>query len=227
MTENYEPFENIFNRAAARHNGEAFLIQSLSSPLSTESLYHISDDRWLAAMTQKIFQSGINWQVVRNKWEGFEDVFFGFDIEKMTLIADEMWEEKAKDTRIIRHLGKVLTIRDNALMMHDAQQTHGSFAKLVADWPSSDITNLWLYLKKHGKRLGGNTGPYSLRVMGKDTFLLTKDVEGYLRNREIITTGRDTQAALAAAQTAFNYWHEESGLPYCQISQCIAFSVNA
>jgi hypothetical protein len=62
--------------------------------------------------------------------------------------------------------------------------------------------------------------------MGKDTFLLTKDVEGYLRNQQILTTGRDTQAALKAAQSAFNHWHEESNLPYCQISQCIAYSVN-
>jgi len=227
MTPKYESFEAIFNRAAARHNGEVFLKQSLSYPLTPNELCRISDDRWLAAMSQKIFQSGINWQVVRNKWEGFEEVFFGFDIEKMTLIPDEMWEEKAKDTRIIRNLGKVLTIRDNALMMYEAQQEHGSFAKLIADWPSSDITNLWRYLKKRGKRLGGNTGPYSLRVMGKDTFLLTRDVEGYLRNRGIISTGRDTQAALSSAQAAFNYWHDETGLPYCQISQCIAYSVNA
>ncbi|MFT2111918.1 DNA-3-methyladenine glycosylase I [Marinomonas sp. 2405UD68-3] len=226
MTIKYESFEDIYNRASARHNGSAFLQSTLPQPLDKETLYRVVDNRWLAEMTKKVFQSGINWQVVRNKWDGFEDVFFGFDIEKMTLIADEMWEEKAKDTRIIRNLGKVLTIRDNALMMLEAQQQHGSFSKMVADWPESDIVNLWRYLKKHGKRLGGNTGPYSLRVMGKDTFLLTKDVEGYLRNRKIITTGRDTQAALNAAQDAFNFWHEESGLPYCQISQYVAYSVN-
>ncbi len=226
MTVKYEPFEDIYQRASARH-GEDFLQSNLIPPLDKAALYAIDDSKWLSEMTKKVFQSGINWQVVRNKWEGFEEVFFEFDIEKMTLIADEMWEDKAKDTRIIRNLGKVLTIKDNAAMIFDAQQKHGSFAKMIADWPESDIVNLWRYLKKNGKRLGGNTGPYSLRAMGKDTFLLTTDVEGYLRNREIITTGRDTQAALNASQEAFNFWHEESGLPYCQISQCIAFGVNA
>ncbi|REG84180.1 DNA-3-methyladenine glycosylase I [Marinomonas pollencensis] len=222
----YEPFQTIYERAALRHGGQHTLEQQLTKPASSEQLCQHSDDRWLAAFSQKIFQSGINWQVVRNKWEGFESVFFGFDIEKMLLIHDEMWEEKAKDPRIIRHLGKVMTIRENALMIHECQLSHGSFAKFIADWPSHDIIGLWLYLKQHGKRLGGNTGPYTLRIMGKDTFLMTRDVEGYLRLNEIISTGKDTKSALLAAQAAFNHWQKESGRSLNEISQCIAMSVN-
>ena len=226
MSPKYEAFENIFQRAAARHQGESMLESMLETPLNEEALSQIGDDRWLAAMTQKIFQSGINWQVVRNKWPNFEKVFFGFDIEKMLLISDEMWEEKAKDAQIIRNFNKVMTIRENALMMHEASIKHGSFANMIARWPTTDIIGLWAHLKKEGKRLGGNTGPYSLRIMGKDTFILSRDVEGYLRNREIITTGRDTQSAWRAAQDAFNHWQQESQRPMSQISQVTAFSVN-
>lgn len=222
----YELFQTIYDRAAMRHGGTASLERRLSRPLSATQLKQHSDAQWLSAFTQKVFQSGINWQVVRNKWPGFETVFFGFDIEKMLLIHDEMWEEKAKDTRIIRNFGKVMTIRENALMISECQASHGSFASFVADWPSNDIIHLWAYLKKHGARLGGNTGPYTLRVMGKDTFMLTKDVEGYLRHHNIITTGRDTQAAWKAAQHAFNHWHEESGRSYTEISQCLAMSIH-
>ena len=222
----YEDFSSIFARAALRHGGEKNLEAKLAQPLTDHELHQLGDDRWLAAFSQKIFQSGINWQVVRNKWPGFEEVFFTFDIEKMLLMSDEMWEAKAKDPRIIRNYGKVMTIRENALMINECQAQHTSFANFIAQWPTHDITGLWRYLKQHGKRLGGNTGPYTLRAMGKDTFLLTKDVEGYLRHHEIITTGRDTQSALSAAQQAFNHWHEQSGLPYCSISQCIALSVN-
>lgn len=222
----YELFQTIYDRAAMRHGGHKHLEQKLARPLNPSELSQHTDDRWLAAFSQKVFQSGISWQVVRNKWPGFEEVFFQFDIEKMLLIHDEMWEEKAKDTRIIRHLGKVMTIRENALMISDCQAKHSSFAHFVADWPSDNIIGLWTYLKKHGARLGGNTGPYTLRAMGKDTFLLTKDVEGYLRLHEIINTGRDTQSALKAAQEAFNHWHNESGRSYTEISQCIALSVN-
>lgn len=224
MGVSYESFEDIFQRAALRHGGVEALEGKLSQPLSADEITTIADDRWLSAFSQKIFQSGINWQVVRNKWPGFEEVFFGFDIEKMLLLPDEIWEEKAKDTRIIRNFGKVMTIRDNALMMQEIQQQHGSFSRFVAQWPTSDIVGLWQYLKKHGKRLGGNTGPYTLRAMGKDTFILSRDVEGYLRHHNLLTTGKDTQSALKDCQTAFNHWHEASGRPLCQISQCIALS---
>ncbi|WP_082095848.1 DNA-3-methyladenine glycosylase I [Photobacterium halotolerans] len=219
-----EKFEQIYTRAADRKGGEAALESLLSTPLSAEVLATIGDDRWLAAFTQKVFQSGMSWKVVRSKWDGFESVFFGFDIEKLLLVPNEMWERKATDPAIIRHLGKVMTIPDNASMIHSAAKTHGSFAAMVAAWPSEDIIGLWRYLKSKGKRLGGNTGPYTLRVMGKDTFILSQDVEAYLRSTGIIDGGRDTQRSLAGAQAAFNDWQQESGRPLCQISQIIAFS---
>ena len=219
-----ERFAQIYTRAADRKGGEAALEAMLVSPLSREELAAIGDDRWLAAFSQKVFQSGISWQVVRNKWPNFEHVFFGFDIEKMLLIPDDMWERKATDPSIIRHLAKVMTIPANAQMIHDAARQYGSFAQCVADWPSNDIVGLWRYMKKHGARLGGNTGPYTLRVMGKDTFILSQDTESYLRQCGIIDGGRDTQKSLNAAQAAFNAWQEESGRPLCQISQIIAFS---
>ena len=223
---NYEPFTDIYQRAIARFGSESALKSQLISPKSPAELRGITDDRWLAAFTQKIFQSGMNWQVVRNKWPNFEKAFFGFDIEKMLLIHDEMWESKAKDPAIIRHLGKVMTIRENAIMISEIQAKHGSFSEFIADYPTDSLIELWAQLKKDGARLGGNTGPYTLRIMGKDTFLLTRDVEGYLRKTSIITTGKDTQSAKNASQAAFNFWHEQSGLPYCQISQCIAYGVN-
>lgn len=219
-----EKFGQIYARAADRKGGKAALESLLSHPLTPAELKAIPDDRWLAAFTQKVFQSGMSWKVVRQKWDGFESVFFGFDIEKLLLVPNEMWERKATDPAIIRHLGKVMTIPENTYMIHRAAKEHGSFSAMVADWPSEDIIGLWKYLKTKGKRLGGNTGPYTLRVMGKDTFILSQDVEVYLRNTGIIDGGRGTQRSLAAAQAAFNTWQQESGRPLCQISQIIAFS---
>ncbi|MGF1760838.1 DNA-3-methyladenine glycosylase I [Photobacterium sagamiensis] len=219
-----EKFIQIYARAAERKGGEAELESLLATPLSRQELNTISDARWLAAFTQKVFQCGMSWRVVRNKWPNFEEVFFEFDIEKMLLIPNDMWERKATDPAIIRHLGKVMTIPENAQMIHEAALAHGSFATMVADWPQEDIIGLWRYLKRNGKRLGGNTGPYTLRVMGKDTFILSHDVEAYLRNTGIIDGGRDTQKSLLATQAAFNDWQQETGRPLCQISQIIAFS---
>ncbi|MEF1309122.1 DNA-3-methyladenine glycosylase I [Vibrio mytili] len=219
-----EKFDAIYQRAAERKGGENQLEQLISHPLSKSELAKITDDRWLAAFSMKVFQSGISWSVVRNKWPNFEEVFFGFKIEPLLMLSDEQWETKATDKRIIRHLKKVMSIPANARMIHEAQLEHGSFSNMVANWPQDNITGLWSYLKKHGNRLGGNTGPYTLRQMGVDTFILSNDVEAYLRNYKIIEGGKDTKKSLDAANKAFLQWKRESDRSLSEISQIIAFS---
>ncbi|MBW3695081.1 DNA-3-methyladenine glycosylase I [Vibrio sp. T187] len=219
-----EKFEHIYQRAAHRKGGEAHLEQIVRKPLSTEELLQISDDRWLAALTEKVFQCGISWEVVRKKWPNFEEVFFNFRVESLLMLPNEAWEQKAQDPRIIRHLTKVMTIPANATMINMAKREAGSFSEMVANWPAENITELWAYLKKHGKRLGGNTGAYTLRQMGKDTFILSSDVESHLRNTGIIDSGRDTKRAHLAASKAFNQWQQESGRSLSEISQIVAYS---
>ena len=101
-----EKFDTIYQRAAHRKGGVTELEKIVRAPLSQVDLSKITDDRWLAAFTQKVFQCGISWGVVRKKWPQFEEVFFEFDIEKMLMLPNEMLEQKAKDPRIIRHLTK-------------------------------------------------------------------------------------------------------------------------
>ncbi|WP_087018725.1 DNA-3-methyladenine glycosylase I [Thaumasiovibrio subtropicus] len=220
-----EKFTAIYQRAAERKGGVTALEELLTPPMPADALISVPDDRWLAAMSQKVFQSGLSWKVVRNKWPGFEEVFWGFDIEKLLMMPDEMWEQKSQDTRIIRNFTRVKSIRANAQMIYDIQLTHGSFSRFIAEWPSEDIIGLWAALKQKGDRLGGNTGPYTLRVMGKETFLLTKDIEDYLRHTDIISGGVNSKRSHAAAQAAFNEWQQQSGRSLNEISQIIAFSV--
>ena len=100
-----------------------------------------------------------------------------------------------------------------------------NFNEFIAQWPVDDIVGLWAWLKKHGARLGGNTGPYSLRAMGKDTFLLSRDVESYLRAHKIIDGGLQSKKSLAAIQSFFNEMRAQSGLSLQEISQTISYSV--
>ena len=219
-----ENYQAIYQRACERKGGEECLESLLPESLVETELEAIGDDRYLAELTRKVFQSGFVWRVVDNKWADFEDLFWGFDIEKLLMMPDEMLERKASDPRIIRHLKKVWSIRENALMISDVQQQHGSFSQFIAQWPSSDIIGLWQYLKKHGSRLGGNTGPYALRALGKDTFILTRDVEAYLRTWNIIDGGINTKKSLSSIQAFFNQLHQESGRPLSQLSRIVSLS---
>lgn len=220
-----EPFDRIYQRACERKGGAAALEALLGQSASNADIAAIPDNLLLGELTKKVFQSGFVWRVVRQKWPGFCEVFFDFNIEKMLLMSDEMLEAKARDERIIRNAGKVFTIRHNALMIDDIARKHGSFGRFIADWPTADIIGLWAYLKQHGARLGGNTGPYALRAIGKDTFILSGDVEAYLRATNIFDGGINSKRSLTQIQQQFNLWHKQSGRSLQQISQIIALSV--
>lgn len=220
-----ETFQHIYQRACERKGGPQALATMLDTPLSKNALSAIGDDRFLAEFSKKVFQSGFVWRVVRNKWPDFERVFFDFNIEKILLIPDEMLEQKATDPSIIRNYTKVKTIRDNAIMIDSVAREHGSFAKFVADWPTDDIIGLWTYLKKNGARLGGNTGPYGLRAMGKDTFLLSNDVVGYFTQRNIISGSAQSKRSLTAIQQSFNELQQQSGRSLQELSMIISRSV--
>lgn len=219
-----EKFHTIYRRAAQRKGSEAMLQHLLSQPKTRSELIATSSSQVLSEMSKKVFQSGFVWRVVRNKWPDFEEVFWGFDIQKLMMMPDDMLEKKATDPKIIRNLNKVRTIRDNAFMLDDVIQAHGSVGQWLADWPADDTIGLWAYLKQHGSRLGGNTGPYALRAIGKDTFILSRDIEAYFRAHKLIDGGLNSKRSLTTIQDTFNQWRAESGLSLQEISQTIAYA---
>ncbi len=219
-----EAFQKIYARAYERKGGKQLLSRLLSKPLDNDELSLITNDRVLSAMTKKVFQSGFVWSVVEKKWPSFEDVFWEFDLEKLIMMPDDMLERKAADPAIIRNFNKVKTIRDNALMFKELSDQHGSVGKWLTQWPHDDIIGLWAYLKKHGSRLGGNTGPYALRTLGKDTFILSRDIEAYFRANKLIDGGLSSKRSLNAIQETFSKWQQESGLSLQEISQIVAYS---
>lgn len=231
----HESFKSLYQRAADRKGGTQALELLLGKRIlgkkllddnaAEQSIAQLTDDRILAAFTKQIFKSGFVWRVVENKWPDFEEQFFNFNIEKMLMMPEEMLERKAADPKIIRNYNKVKTIKANAQMIFDITLDQEiSFAQFINDWPSEDIIGLWAYLKKHGQRLGGNTGPYALRLLGKDTFILSSDVEAYLRAQQIIDGGLQSKKSLTAIQAFFNTLQKQSGYNLTQLSRLIAFA---
>ncbi len=220
-----ETFSTLYDRALTRKGNRKTLEALVGKPQSTKALSKLDDSFILSEFSKKVFQSGFVWRVVRNKWPDFEEVFFDFDIDKLLMMPPDMLERKASDKRIIRNLRKVKSIQNNALMISDIRREHGSCAKWIAEWPSDNIIGLWDALKQKGDRLGGNTGPYGLRAIGKDTFLLTRDVEAYFRNQKLIDGGLRSKKSLQKIQHCFNHWREESGRSLQEISQVISFGI--
>ncbi|MET1255292.1 DNA-3-methyladenine glycosylase I [Aliikangiella maris] len=220
-----EKFSQIYERAALRKGGKKALESLMPKTLTPDQISQLSDTVCMAEMTKKIFQSGFVWRVIENKWPGFEEVFWGFSPEKLALASDEQIERMATDKRIVRHLTKVKAVRENAYFIKIESKKHGGFAKLIADWPEAEITQLWLYLKKNGCRLGGNIGPYFLRAIGKSTFVISRDVSAYLIAHKIVDKHPTSQRDIKLTQQAFNLWQQESGRSLADISKIISMSV--
>jgi hypothetical protein len=60
--------------------------------------------------------------------------------------------------------------------------------------------------------------------LGKDTFLISRDVEGYFRAHDIVTGGIQSKTSLNAIQNSFNQWQQECDLSLTQLSRLIAFA---
>ena len=119
-------------------------------------------------------------------------------------------------------MGKIKSIRDNAQFLRHTSQDHQGFGKFLAEWPVENIVELWWELKKKGKQLGGMSGAAFLRMVGKDTFLLTNDVIAVLKNERVVEKTPTSKRDMLAAQAAFLTWREQSQRSLCEISRIVS-----
>jgi 3-methyladenine DNA glycosylase Tag len=220
---NYRQLEEYcLNRFGSRVALEAHL----PSPRGTDALRAMGDDRYLSTLALRVFRAGLKHSLVDAKWPAFEQAFFGFDPDKVVLMGAEHIERLMQDRRLIRHLGKLRSVPRNAQMVIDIRTEHGSMGQLIADWPVTDITGLWRLLQRQGNQLGGLSSPRFLRMVGKDSFVVTGDVAAALKARGVVDKPPTSQRDLAATQAFFNQLHADSGRPMCQLSMMLAYTVN-
>ena len=221
-----ESYEEIRARAEDRKGGAAALEALLADAEEhRRDMGELGDDRLLSEFSKRVFQAGFNWQVVESKWPGFETAFWGFDPGRCALMSDEDLDALLKDTGIVRHAKKILSVRDNAVFLCDLARESGSAAKVIGGWPVADQVGLLEMMKKRGTRLSGVTGQYALRFLGRDCFILSRSVVAALNRAGVIDGAATSKRALAAVQGAFNAWHEESGESYTRMSRVLAMSV--
>jgi 3-methyladenine DNA glycosylase Tag len=219
-------FATIRARAAKRKGGDAELKALLPKVKSAAALARMNDDRLLSDMTKRIFSAGFAWSVIEKKWPGFEAAFLGFEPKRLLVQSDEFWERLASDPRIVRNAQKILAVRANAQFISRVAKEHGSFGKFLATWPPSDQVGLLEVLAKQGARLGGGTGQYFLRFIGKDCFVLSADVVACLRDAGLdISENPSSKRDLRKIQEQFNAWAEETGLPLTHLSRICAMSI--
>ena len=216
-------FDDIRAIALERH-GDSLAEKIGNGPKPTSELVAIAEDRWLSIFTKVVFQAGFNWKVVENMWEGFEAAFHGFDIDTCAFMAEDWFEDLCKDRRIVRYPAKIRAVQENALFIQGLRD-QGGVGRVIAEWPSEDFAGLIALLKKDANRLGGSTGQYALRFMGRDGYILSRDVVARLVAEGIVDKAPTSKKAMTAVQAAFNTWADQSGKSLIEISRVLALSI--
>ena len=219
-------FQDIHEAAAARNGGLAALKDKLPQAKSDAALRAVSDDRYLSAMSLRIFSAGLKHSMVQAKLPAFEEVFHGFAPRRVHAMADEALEALMGEARIIRHWGKIKSVRANAAAIRTIEDEAGGMGDWLASWQPEQTVDLWGQLGQRFTQLGGNSGPYFLRIVGKDTFNLTPSVLAALNHWSLYSGNGKTKRERAKLQDIFNALRAESRLPLCQISMTLAQSIN-
>lgn len=216
-------FAEIHAIASERH-GKALGEKIGNGPKPARDLAAIPEDRWLSIFTKVVFQAGFNWKVVENMWDGFEAAFHKFDVGACAFMAEDWFEDLCQDRRIVRYPAKIRAVQENAQFIQGLRD-QGGVGKVIGDWPSNDFAGLIALLKKDANRLGGTTGQYALRFMGRDGFIMSRDVVARLQAEGVIDKAPTSKKAWSAVQDAFNTWSDQSGKSLIEISRVLALSV--
>ncbi|MBT4042315.1 MAG: DNA-3-methyladenine glycosylase I [Rhodospirillaceae bacterium] len=219
-------FQEIYAAAAERNGGEAALKAKLPKVKSDRALKGIADDRYLSFMSLRVFSAGLKHSMVRDKWPAFEEVFHGFEPHRVRSMPDEALEVLMGEKRIIRHWGKIKSVRANAASMCDIIDEAGSMGAWLTAWKPEQTVELWDQLSKRFTQLGGNSGPYFLRMVGKDTFNLTPYVLDAMKSWGLYDGSGKGKGQRAKVQAVFDDLRAECKLPLCQISMTLAQSVD-
>ena len=138
------------------------------------------DDRHLyEKLCLEAQQAGLSWITVLKKREAYRKAFFNFDVKKVAKMTDEQVAERLQNEGLIRHRGKLMAIRDNAIATIAVQKEFGSLAEFI--WAfvdgkpqthklvnyrkavtTSEISDVMVKaLKKRGFKFLGSTSVYA------------------------------------------------------------------
>ncbi|MBS0624162.1 MAG: DNA-3-methyladenine glycosylase I [Verrucomicrobia bacterium] len=110
----------------------------------------VHDDRLLFEMLcLEGAQAGLSWETILKRREGYCQVFYNFDANKIVKMTDQELNQLCQDPRIIRHRLKIYSIRQNAQVFLEICQEFGSFDAYIWGFVEHNpISNHWKSFKE-------------------------------------------------------------------------------
>lgn len=91
---------------------------------------------YLEIMTIAVFQAGVSWAMVRNKWPNFRKAFANFDPKVVAQFQDADINRLMEDPGILRSEKKIRGTVENARFMLQMEEKHGSFQSYLRSFDS-------------------------------------------------------------------------------------------
>lgn len=124
-----------------------------------------SDDEYFERMTHALFQAGLNWKMIQNKWPNFKKAFGDFSIKKVSKFDNKDLKRLMNDQGIIRNERKIKSTIFNAQQFLKTINEFGSFRGYVSTF-GKDHAGLQSDLQARFHHLGESSSRTFLWMSG-------------------------------------------------------------
>jgi 3-methyladenine DNA glycosylase Tag len=128
-----------------------------------------NDNAYFENMCRVIFQAGLNWHVINEKWPSTRKAFANFEVNKVACFNSADVQRLLKDTGIVRNKSKIEGIIKNAKRFQVIEKVFGSFQGYI---DSLDKTNNYAAavkdLTSKFERLGPSSAAIYLYTVGEN-----------------------------------------------------------
>lgn len=128
----------------------------------------LNDNSYFEQLTKVVFRSGMNWQVIENKWPDFNKAFKKFSVKKVAKFNDTDIDRLMLDEKIVRNHRKILATIQNARIFLSLQKDYRNFSSYLDELRPEGEEVLMKALAKQFVFLGEATSLFFLRAVGEE-----------------------------------------------------------
>ena len=120
-----------------------------------------NDDAYFENMTRCVFQAGLTWKLIADRWLNFKKAFKDFNIEVVADFDEADIESLLSDSGILRNRAKIEATIVNAMVFMKIKEEFGSFQDYI---DTLDKSENYKFVKKELAKRFSRMGPKSAMV---------------------------------------------------------------
>lgn len=123
------------------------------------------DSGYFEEMTRTIFQAGLNWEIIRNKWLNFRKAFAYFSTNKVARFRAKDVKRLLKNEGIVRNERKIKATIHNAQEFLIIKKAYGSFSQYLKSF-NGESERILSELQTRFRHMGNSSSSIFLWSVG-------------------------------------------------------------